>query len=137
MGQAAGSIYHESPGIQAFYQDQFKMHFVDKDFDSYLKDIHRMCKERNLLRTAEENYKPLHDQVMEHIKNDDIEEAIDLLTQCYEQKDTEKLGQILAISGRFNYTRKRLQAGILGREDANLEVNEIRHSLLELLKATV
>lgn len=74
-------------------------------------------------------------QFLAHIRNlianDELGQALVQLRQFL--LDSPKLDEVLQQSGRFARVRKQIRLGVVSHEDANLDTNQIRMSLLDLL----
>lgn len=124
------------PIVRPFYERQFEMVFVSEDMEGYLGKVYNACEaneKRNLLREAKESAgSPLARRIRDKIKSDQIEEALDLLENYFEQHDVSVLNNVMILSGRYNGLTRKLNKGTLEKGPADIELNQIRDSVLSL-----
>ena len=132
------NVWHSerlSSGTKWFYEQKFKVDFVDEQIPEFVNQLHERCKKENLLRqagTADEQAKQtLYNKVVAYIKQSKVDEAIDTLDkEAMDKGDNDIFTQVVLMSRRYNGLVSSQTKGIISREDAELELNQIVNGLI-------
>lgn len=123
------------PATRAFYENNFKIDFVNNEVPEFIEELYNRCKEENLIKEAGESQAPVSDfkRVADLIKNGDIDKSIDFLENYADQEDeTDMLRAVILLSRRYNTLERDKQKGTLSKDDQKLEMNQIVDGLLGL-----
>lgn len=70
--------------------------------------------------------------IIEHIKNGDLNKALDELIKLNNYSDNKR--EIITLYGAFNNLQQKIRLGIISNEEERIETNKIRYSLLKIVK---
>lgn len=137
------NVWHEenlSNDTKSFYEQKFKVDFVDGQIPEFIEQLHARCKKENILREAGEGAgdvrKTLYNKVVAYIKQSKVDEAIDALDkEAMEQGDNDVFTQVVMMSRRYNGLVSNQTKGVISREDAELELNQIVNSLIGIAES--
>lgn len=120
---------------KSFYEQKFKVDFVDGQIPEFIEQLHARCKKENILREAGEGAEgarqTLFTKVMAYIKQSKVDEAIDALDkEAMDKGDNDVFTQVVMMSRRYNGLVSNQTKGVISREDAELELNQIVNSLI-------
>lgn len=132
------NVWHKaglSQDTQWFYESKFKVDFVDDQIPEFISALHERCKQENLLRQAGEGEEAarqsLYNKVVAYIKQSKVDEAIDALDkEAMDMGDNDIFTQVVLMSRRYNGLVSNQTKGIISREDAELELNQIVNGLI-------
>ena len=123
------------PATKTFYENNFKIDFVNNKVPVFIDELYNRCKEENLIKEAGEGTAPVSDfkKVADMLKNGDIDKSIDFLENYADQQDeTDMLRTVIGLSRRFNTLERDKQKGTIRKDDEKLEMNQIVDHLLSL-----
>lgn len=120
---------------KSFYEQKFKVDFVDGQIPEFIEQLHARCKKENILREAGEGEgnarQTLYSKVVAYIKQSKVDEAIDALDkEAMDKGDNDVFTQVVMMSRRYNGLVSNQTKGVISREDAELELNQIVNSLI-------
>jgi hypothetical protein len=114
-----------------FYKDKYGVEFVEETIEEFVQALYDTCKARGLLRQVQEERRvSIADEIAEHIRRDEIEDALDRLYDFVDNDvaadalDTEKvelLNEINSHIGVITRSEKNVRRGIVSKEDAEVE----------------
>lgn len=123
------------PATKAFYENNFKIDFINHQVPEFIEQLYKRCKEEDLIKEAGEGVAPISDfkKVADMLKNGDIDKSIDFLENYADQEDqTEMLRAVISLSRRYNGLERDKQKGTISKDDEKLEMNQIVDGLLGL-----
>lgn len=132
------NVWHKvglSQDTQWFYESKFKVDFVDDQIPEFISALHDRCKKENILRQTVEGEEAarqsLYNKVVAYIKQSKVDEAIDALDkEAMDMGDNDIFTQVVLMSRRYNGLVSNQTKGIISREDAELELNQIVNGLI-------
>jgi len=117
-----------------FFIRNFEMNFIDLTTEELISKIFTKLKDSNLLREVSQVVEiPIVKKVLDLLKSDEIETAIDTLSDYLENKNEEIFNSVIQISGTYNRMKKNQLKGIVSQENLNMETNKVRNSLIEIV----
>ena len=122
------------PETISLCKDQFKMEFVGDNIFEFLKSLEQKCEERGLLRELNDDESTADQMVLHFIEQNDFDKAINLLKDYFQPIDEDLYSEVIGISSRYNRLRKRINQNVLSKEDAEIELSKVRHSLIDMTK---
>lgn len=118
---------------EAFLIQQFQVKFLGHEY-AFFDALHQHCAEQNLLRPLNEPLQQEQQQIVRHIQNGEMKEALSALVQTFpEQSDAHH--QALLLAGRFTNLENQNTKGILEFREYNIEFNRIIDAVLVLNKS--
>jgi len=135
IASQAGSEMKEQ--TKAFYINNFDMEFMDTSNKDFVDDLYKKCEAQGLLKEIKEpspDENPFWKKMRELIGDDKIEEALIELEDHLEGKSNELEDTVIQLSGRYNRLKRKQDSGTISNQDADLEVNQIATSLIEITK---
>lgn len=119
------------PHTKDFLLNQFKIKFPNGEKD-FLTELHEKTKERGINRTVIETGSTKTMQVLRHIQNGSLEEALKLLLELQPEKDG---GETISLMARFAQWKKGVSNGTLYTQEANVEFNRLVDATLDLARS--
>lgn len=123
------NIKHETA---AFYINQFRVDFVQGDIKSFIEALYEKCSEENILREKQQT-PPITEQIRNLIKENRIDEVIDMLENELSGKDEDLLDQVYILSGRYNRIMSKIRKKTVAEDYADRELNQINAALHEIV----
>jgi len=117
---------------KSFYIEQFKVNFSEIEPVDFLNELFEKCKEQNILRNTGEVQASVSVQIASLVEKDEIEKAINKLKSFFEEKDQDMFNMTIGILSSFNRLKRKITSGIIDEKESTLEMNKIRHSILEM-----
>lgn len=119
---------------KAFYINNFKMAFVKSNAFDFIDNLYNELKKRDKIKKFDnENEHPLKAKIKNHLKNDDLQNAIDELSDYFEGKSEDLSGQLIQASGRLNGLKRKINNKTISAETAEVEMNQIRQHIISLI----
>lgn len=135
----AANVYLSNE-ITTHCAEQYTMTFVPDGIGEFLQRFHDKCKERGILRSAQEMKKLelSYDQIIEWLRENKFEEIFDELIMkltaiggAGERWKTE----VLQLDGRFNDLKRSIRMGVIDDRDRIIEMNRIRANILDVVES--
>lgn len=116
------------------YENHFRINFIEKDLNHFINKIYTLCEEDGQLRelgSGEElNFL---ESVRNCIKNDELQRAIDQISDYLElEGEEELLNDLVLISGSYKRLLRRISKGTVSEDNAEVKMNQIRSSLYDI-----
>jgi len=118
-------------------KNQFNINFFPNNIKAFIDTLHRHCQEKNLLKNGSAQQLSIIEKITGYIIKDDLPQAFTQLKTFLEELGEigrELLEDTVLLFNRHNRIQKRLLRGIINNQDADLEENKIRESLIFLVK---
>lgn len=121
---------------KTFYQQQFRINFVDEDLDGFVNTLFTKCQEGGVIREEDESSDlPLAERVEKLLVEERFEDAMGMMNVFFEQKGEEDLASdILLLQSRYKRLQRKITQEVINAEDANVESQKINKALLEINK---
>jgi hypothetical protein len=117
-----------------FYANEFKLDFVNGQINEFVDELYQRCVEEKILRERKKA-PPITEKLKGLLAESQIAEAIDLMDNFLSDKNEEDLlNQVFMISGRYNRLLQKQRKGVVSEADANVELNQVTASLLDIVK---
>lgn len=131
---ASGYSERTHEPIQRFYEDNFELIFVHDSMDEYVNALYEKFRSKGQLRQADEHKSnPLVQKIRVLIREDELDEAIDVLDEYGEsQADYELTDTATQLMGRLKSLKRNIRNGTIDEKAAERERNQIRHAVLEV-----
>lgn len=126
-----------SDELKTFCFQQFRIEFVADRIDAFIGELARRCAAAGMAREKREKRGSLMESLVKLLEKDRLEEVFTQLATFLEKvgEAGESLADdLLLLSNRHKRLERKLRQGVLVAADAGVETNQIRLSLLELLK---
>ncbi len=121
--------------VQDFYNKQFNISFVDKQVDVFVENLFQKCKDLNVVKSTESKQIPVSKQVTSLIESDQVEKALQVLKIYFEKKnDVELIDDITLLTSRLSRLQRKIERGIIEKEEEQLEINKLKDSILNINK---
>lgn len=124
------------------WNEQYDIKLINDKIEAFVAELHRRCNEKGLLRKAVEKTTEsggsIVDRLLIKTGDNDIEGAIhDLLEQLrgVGQAGMPMMRACIGIKGRFQSLEEQRMLRIITHEAANVEMNQIRDSLVQLIQS--
>ncbi|MDP5171849.1 MAG: SIR2 family protein [Bacteroidia bacterium] len=129
-----------TPDTRLFFQQKFKVDFVEDDVSEFITQLYIRCEKENLLReggsSAGAAPQSLYDRVVAYIKQSKVDEAIDMLDkQAMDKGDNDLFTQVVMMSRRYNGLVSSQTKGTVKHDDAEIELNQIVNGLLGIAES--
>ncbi|NUO00907.1 MAG: SIR2 family protein [Saprospiraceae bacterium] len=134
--------YAASEGIEdevkTLCLEQFNINFISKDIPTFVGELHRHCVEAGLLRNANDPSVSPVAKWIGLLAKGNIDTVLDEFAVYLERSGN--AGQVLYndvlnLMGRWSMLQQKTNRGTIGEQDASVETNKVRESLLDLLNA--
>ncbi len=116
--------------------DHFRINFVPNNIEFFIDEIYQRCEEADMLRRPGEEKPSVVDKFKQWVASDDIERVfLEFLPHIDNlgEEGVELYDNATLLQNRFHRLQKRMGQGIIGEQDASVESNKIRKSLMDLL----
>lgn len=121
--------------IQAFYNEQFRVNFVDTGATEFVNTLFEECKKAGLIRDLNAAEQVISDRISSFIENNQLEEAIAALAAFFKEKGEEELEEeILLLSSRYKRLQRKIQQEVIDTKEAEIDSNKIQVALLDINK---
>lgn len=130
---AVQELTHE---VKTLCKDQFKINFVPHNIESFIEELYQRCEARDELRSTEAEQSSLMDQLRTLLAKDRIEEVLKRFVEWLDtlgDQGLDLLDDVTLLAGRRRRLGRKMTQGILSEQEAGLEMNKIRTSLLSLI----
>lgn len=122
-------------GSREFFTKQFNLLFVEHESQEFVRDLQGAFDPKELRPIPDGEGETFQHKITELVKKDDLEKAIELLSEHFEEEeDDDLLDQSFLIHGRYNSMATKLEGDKLTSEEARVQRNKIRDSILSLAK---
>jgi len=122
--------------VKTLCLDQFNINFISKDISVFVEELHRHCAEAGLLRTANDpSTSPVNNWIALLAKGK-MDTVLDEFAAYLEQLGTagqSLYNDVLNLMGRWSMLQQKTNRGTIGEQEASIETNKVRESLLDLL----
>ncbi len=118
-------------------KNQFNINFFPKNIEAFIDTLHFHCEQKGILKKPAEKSLNISERITGLIIKDELQQAFLQLKHFLEEigeQGIELLEDTILLFNRHNRIKKRLLRGIINSQDANLEENKIRESLMHLVK---
>ncbi len=115
---------------------QFNIKFVPDNIGSFIDELFNQCTDLGILKEVSEGKQSISELVSKLIANDKIDAALESLKDFLEglgEFGLDLIDDVILLINRHKRLNKRERQGIISFDDAQVESNKIRKSLLELL----
>lgn len=122
--------------VKTLCLDQFNINFISKDISGFVEELHRRCEEAGVLRTANDpSASPVNNWISLLAKGK-MDTVLDEFAAYLEQAGA--AGQllyndVLNLMGRWSMLQQKINRATIGEQEASIETNKIRETLLDLL----
>jgi len=127
--------------VQSFVVEEFKITCVPVRIDDFVQELYDRCAGANLLKTAESVPKMKAYQQWTHmVLEDELNELLDIMVDFFTQnrpQDFDNQNQLFHLNGRLSGLERMVGKGTIAMDDAILQRNQIRDSILEFLNEKV
>jgi len=127
--------------VQSFVIEEFKITCVPVKIADFVEELHRKCGEANLLKTPFSAPKLTHYQLwINRVKADELGDLLDDLVAFFTQNqssDMDSQNQLVHLNGRLAALERMVGKGTIANDDAVLQRNQIRDTILEFLNEKV
>jgi hypothetical protein len=142
MRYAAEGKKNLHPSTKEWYEHLFKITFVENDLTAFVGELHKRCEKSGLLRklgdAGAHASMSVQERVRHHIHHDEVEKAIALLTQFFEQANKEELlNDLSVLANSYRRLKRRMGTGTVSEADAELRTAQVVSGLLDLAEETV
>ncbi len=124
--------------VKTLCLEQFNINFISKDIPEFVDELHRHCEEAGLLRTANDPAaSPINNWIVLLAKGK-MDAVLDEFAAYLEQSGTagqSLYNDVLNLMGRWSMLQQKTNRGTIGEQEASIETNKVRESLLDLLNA--
>ena len=120
--------------IISFYQNQFKVTFVSDNAVNFIDKLHDECKKIGVLRNFEQDERQISEQIEELVEDEQLEKALEKMKHFFKENDEDLYDDSILLLGRLKRLSKKVDKGIITKEDENLEINKILNAILNLNK---
>jgi len=121
--------------VKSFLINNFEMEFLEGNVGKIINDLHQECAKRNILREVKQaRDNPIVVQLTQYIRNGDTELALDELTDHLDGKEEDLYNEAIALGGRYNQLKRRVQKATISPENERLEMAQITEAILALLR---
>ncbi|MBC7774470.1 MAG: SIR2 family protein [Phycisphaerae bacterium] len=123
--------------VQSFVVDEFKITCVPVRIDDFVQELYSRCAGANLLKKTElapklTAYQRWTQMVLEDELNKLLDDMVDFFTQNRPQ-DFDSQNQLFHLNGRLSGLERMVGKGTIAADDALLQRNQIRDSIIEFL----
>jgi len=115
-----------------FFIKNFNMEFIDVNVEELVNDLFDKCK-NNLRETKPAADNPIINTVVNHIKSDDLEKALESLEDYLEGKDYNLYDRVITLSGALSNLKRKMGKQTISQQDADVEKAKLRENILHLL----
>jgi len=123
----------KSEPTKNFFIKNLEMELLPDDFNTVITQIYNDFSKKGKLRQVQElSENPVSTKVKDFVKQDDLEQALEMLEDFLSGKDEMLSNQVTMIFGQLASLTKRTLKGIIGEADAKLERNVITDRILTL-----
>ncbi len=122
--------------VKTLCLDQFNINFVSKNISVFVDELHHQCSEAGLLRTANDPSASPITAWVSMLAKGKIDEVLEEFSAFLEKSGTagqSLYNDILNLMGRWSMLQQKINRATISRDDAELETNKIRESLLNAL----
>lgn len=126
-----------SDEVRTLFREQFKINFVPTNIATFIDELFTRCENRGMLHLVGQSQPSAIQALRELLAEDRLEELFEHFVYWFNEigkPGKELLDDVTLLAGRFRRLRKKINRGILSNEEAGLETNKIRASLLELIR---
>ncbi|HMQ63149.1 MAG TPA: SIR2 family protein [Flavilitoribacter sp.] len=126
-----------SDELRTFCFQQFRIEFVADRPDTFVDELAARCAAAGVVREKREKRGTLIDSLVKLLEKDRLEEVFTRFSAFLDKvgEAGENLADdLLLLSNRHKRLERKIRQGVLATADAGVETNQIRLSLLELLK---
>jgi len=117
---------------RALCVDQFQINFVARNLTEFVRELHRQCADKGLLRSADSGEDSRPQQIRRLVSNAKLDEAIEMLREITPPGDL--ADEVSGLAGRYRRYKLKESQGVLYEQDKDVQYNQISTSLLDLLK---
>lgn len=122
-------------GTREFYTNQFNLLFVDHEDQAFVSELKGNFEETDLRVIPEGEENILQQKVADLIKQDLLEDALELLAGHFEKVDEEDLlDETDALNGKINRLSNKIGEATITSEEATVQRNKISKSIQLLAK---
>ena len=128
---------HIDEKIKTFCFQQFKIEFIPSKINGFVDSLYEKCVSRDLIRTKGEQQESPIEQFTNWLSADKVDEALQGFKAFLEdlgEKGMELLEDLTLLISKHRRLQRKVNEDIIRVDDATIEDNKIRRSLLDLLK---
>ncbi|MEN7548403.1 SIR2 family protein [Rapidithrix thailandica] len=115
--------------------DQFKIEFINNNIVEFVDTLYQKCQDKHLLKELGDADLSVSAKIENCIEQDEIDQALALLKEFFEQKEEEELGDdSRLLSSRQSRLQRKVNQGVIDENDAGIEANKIKQAVLDLCK---
>lgn len=120
---------------QTFLVQQFQVQFLGNDY-SFFDELYQNCESGKQIRVPTAPHKQEQQQIIRHLQNAELAEALDVMLHCLDEKSQpEQHQQAVLLSSRYSNLESNNAKGTVDYREYNIEFNKIVDSLLDLNKS--
>ena len=133
--------------LKTLFVDQYRIEFVPQEVNEFVGQLHKFFEDKGLLRKESEEKQSIAGQLKDLVGEGKVSEAINGLRTYIDRFLTENTSlpessmdmlnglnsELLQLSSMFRRLENRKRQGIISEDKADLEMNQITHSLIGYL----
>lgn len=124
--------------VKTLCLEQFNINFISKNIPAFVDELHRHCEEAGLLRSANDPAASPVNNWIALLAKGKMDTVLDEFAAYLEQSGPagqSLYNDVLNLMGRWSMLQQKTNRGTIGEQEASIETNKIRESLLDLLNA--
>lgn len=125
-----------STDIKTLCKEQFEINFVPNNIESFIDELYQRCEAQGQLRDLSEGQSSLIQRLKKMVSRDQLEDTFKDFQEWLDsigEQGLDLLDDVLLLASRHRRLHRKVTRGVLSSEDATVELNKIRTSLLGLL----
>ncbi len=122
------------PESRGFFMDQFNVQFVDETPADFINQLHAKCAEAGILRRTDDTDIPVWQKVQNAVSADNIESALKMMEDYAKANVPDIVSDIVLIQSQHSRLNRQIAKQVIDQKEANLEINKIKDSILQLNK---
>jgi len=129
-----------SEAIKTFYNEEFRIDFIDTDSYDFIDKLFNYCKQQKFLNSGsntENKVSSNNEKIRIAVEKSEFETAINLLKAFFEKNNPEIIDDISILQLRYNQITKKLITRRVDNKEAEIEINNIADSILHLNKEVI
>lgn len=117
-------------------RQQFSIKFLPEKVSEFIDELYIRCEKVGMLKEVSAGSTSISESVLQLVAYDKIDEALNQIKEFLEnlgEYGIDLLDDIILLINRHKRLNKRIMQGIIGFDEAELESNKVRKSLLDLV----
>ena len=123
--------------LQTFCYQQFKIEFIPSEINGFVNELYKKCEADGLIRTGEQQEESTIERFTNWLSADKLEDVFNGFRSFLEdlgEQAIDLLDDLKLLNSKHRRLQRKILQDIIREEDATIESNKIRVSLMDLLK---